>query len=171
MLQKLGLFLALCVGWLLWSGYFDKKLLLGLGLASALVCTYLAMRMRRADGEGSQFKILEHVHQLATYWPWLLLEIAKSNLEVTKIILSSKLDIDPVLIRLKAGQSTAMGQVIYGNSITLTPGTFSIDIDEERGILVHALTREGAEGVLSDDMNRRCADLESSRLKKMRDAE
>ena len=158
MLQKLGLFVALCVGWILWSGYF-KPLLLGLGLASALICTYLALRMRRADGEGSQFKILQHVHQLATYWPWLLLEIAKSNIQVAKIILSGKLNIDPVMIRLKAGQTTEMGQVIYGNSITLTPGTITVDI-EDGELLVHALTQSGADGLHEGDMDRRITALE-----------
>jgi len=158
MLQKLGSFVALCVGWILWSGYF-KPLLLGLGLASALVCIYLALRMRRADGEGSQFKILQHVHQLATYWPWLLLEIAKSNLEVAKIILSGKMHIDPVMIRLKAGQTTEMGQVIYGNSITLTPGTITVDI-EDGELLVHALTQSGADGLREGEMDRRITALE-----------
>ena len=158
MLQKLGLFVALCVGWILWSGYF-KPLLLGLGLASALLCTYLALRMRRADGEGSQFKILQHVHQLATYWPWLLLEIAKSNVEVAKIILSGKMNIDPVMIRLKAGQATEMGQVIYGNSITLTPGTITVDI-EDGELLVHALAQSGADGLHEGEMDRRITALE-----------
>ncbi len=158
MLQKLGLFVALCVGWILWSGYF-KPLLLGLGLASALVCTYLALRMRKADGEGSQFKILQHVHQLATYWPWLLLEIAKSNIEVAKIILSGKMNIDPVMIRLKAGQQTEMGQVIYGNSITLTPGTITVDI-EDGELLVHALVQSGADGLHEGGMDRRITALE-----------
>ncbi|MEO9876333.1 MAG: Na+/H+ antiporter subunit E [Anderseniella sp.] len=158
MLQKLGLFVALCVGWILWSGYF-KPLLLGLGLASALVCTYLALRMRKADGEGSQFKILQHVHQLATYWPWLLLEIAKSNIEVAKIILSGKMNIDPVMIRLKSGQTTEMGQVIYGNSITLTPGTITVDI-EDGELLVHALAQSGADGLREGEMDRRITALE-----------
>ena len=158
MLQKIGLFVALCVAWILWSGYF-KPLLLGLGLASALVCTYLALRMRRADGEGSQFKILQHVHQLATYWPWLLLEIAKSNVEVAKFILSGKMNIDPVMIRLKAGQATEMGQVIYGNSITLTPGTITVDI-EDGELLVHALTQSGADGLHEGEMDRRITALE-----------
>ncbi len=158
MLQKLGLFVALCVAWILWSGYF-KPLLLGLGLASALICTYLALRMRRADGEGSQFKILQHVHQLATYWPWLLLEIAKSNIDVARIILSGKMNIDPVMIRLKAGQTTEMGQVIYGNSITLTPGTITVDI-EDGELLVHALTQSGADGLHEGEMDRRITALE-----------
>ena len=158
MFQRLGLFVALCAGWILWSGYF-KPLLLGLGLASALVCTYLAVRMRKADGVGSQFKFLEHVHQLATYWPWLLLEIAKSNVDVAKIILSGKMNIDPVMIRLKAGQVTEMGQVIYGTSITLTPGTITVDIDDGE-LLVHALTQAGADGLAEGEMDRRITALE-----------
>ena len=86
MLQKFGLFIALCAGWLLWSGYF-KPLLLGLGLVSVAACVYLAVRMRKTDGEGAGFSIMDHVHQLATYWPWLLVEIAKSNLDVAKIVI------------------------------------------------------------------------------------
>ncbi len=158
MFQRLGLFVALCAGWILWSGYF-KPLLLGLGLASALVCTYLAVRMRKADGVGSQFNFLEHVHQLATYWPWLLLEIAKSNIDVAKIILSRKMNIDPVMIRLKAGQVTEMAQVIYANSITLTPGTITVDIDDGE-LLVHALTQSGADGLAEGEMDRRITALE-----------
>jgi len=158
MLQKLGLFVALCVGWILWSGYF-KPLLLGLGLASALVCTYLALRMRKADGEGLQFKILQHIVQLATYWPWLLLEVARSNLDVAKIILAKEIKLDPVMIRLKASQSTEMGQVIYGNSITLTPGTITVDI-EDGELLVHALAQSGADGLHEGEMDRRITALE-----------
>ena len=64
MLQKLGLFVALCVGWILWSGYF-KPLLLGLGLASTLICTYLALRMRRADGSAARaFGARNRIEQL-----------------------------------------------------------------------------------------------------------
>lgn len=158
MLQKLGLFVALCFGWILWSGYF-KPLLLGLGLASALVCTYLALRMRKADGEGSQFNILQHIVQLATYWPWLLMEVARSNLDVAKIILAREIKIDPVMIRLKASQSTEMGQVIYGNSITLTPGTITVDI-EDGELLVHALAQSGADGLHEGEMDRRVTALE-----------
>ena len=158
MLQKVGLFIALCVGWIVWSGYF-KPLLLGLGLASALVCTYLAFRMRRVDQEGSQFNVMQHVHQLATYWPWLLLEIGKSNLSVAKKILSPQIEVDPVMIRLKASQTTQMGQVIYGNSITLTPGTITVDI-EDGELLVHALEQSGADDLIAGEMDRRITALE-----------
>lgn len=158
MLQKLGLFIALCAGWLLWSGYF-KPLLLGLGLVSVAACVYLAMRMRKTDGEGAGFSIMDHVHQLATYWPWLLVEIAKSNLDVAKIVLKPTIEVDPVMIRVKASQQTAMGKTIYGNSITLTPGTITVDVEDDV-FLVHALTQAGAEGVREGEMDRRVAALE-----------
>jgi multicomponent Na+:H+ antiporter subunit E len=52
-----------------------------------------------------------------------------------------------------------MGQVIYANSITLTPGTVTTSLSE--GVLeVHALTREAAESLLEGDMDRRVAALE-----------
>jgi multicomponent Na+:H+ antiporter subunit E len=158
MLQKVGLFVALCVAWIMWSGYF-KPLLLGLGLFSVLTCLYLALRMRKADGEGTRFNILQHIHQLVTYWPWLLKEIAKSNIDVARIVLSPKMNIDPVMIRLKASQQTDVGQVIYGNSITLTPGTITVDI-EDGELLVHALTQAGADGLFEGEMDRRVAGLE-----------
>jgi multicomponent Na+:H+ antiporter subunit E len=158
MLQKLGLFIALCAAWLLWSGYF-KTLLLGLGLVSVVACVYLAMRMRKTDGEGAGFSIIDHIHQLATYWPWLLVEIAKSNLDVAKIVLKPTIEVDPVMIRVKASQTTAMGKTIYGNSITLTPGTITVDVEEDV-FLVHALTQAGADGVREGEMDRRVAALE-----------
>jgi multicomponent Na+:H+ antiporter subunit E len=158
MLQKLGLFIALCAAWLLWSGYF-KTLLLGLGLVSVMACVYLAMRMRKTDGEGAGFSIMDHIHQLATYWPWLLVEIAKSNLDVAKIVLKPTIEVDPVMIRVKASQQTAMGKTIYGNSITLTPGTITVDVEEDV-FLVHALTQAGADGVREGEMDRRVAALE-----------
>lgn len=158
MLQKLGLFVALCAAWMLWSGYF-KPLLLGLGLVSVMACVYLAMRMRRTDGEGPGFSIVDHILQLATYWPWLLVEIAKSNIDVAKIVLAPKIDVDPVMIRVKASQESGLGKVIYGNSITLTPGTITVDMEGDQ-IIVHALTQAGAEGVREGEMDRRVTALE-----------
>ncbi len=158
MLQKIGLIAALALAWILWSGYF-KPLLLGFGVVSVLTCAYLAWRMRRTDGEGAGFSILDHIHQLATYWPWLLVEVAKSNIDVAKIVLARKIDLDPVMINVTSTQQTGMGRVIYGNSITLTPGTITVDMEGDQ-LMVHALTQAGADGVRSGDMDRRVTALE-----------
>ena len=91
--------------------------------------------------------------------PWLMWEIVKSNLEVTKIILSPKLKLKRNLIEVSADPKTAIGKVILANSITLTPGTVSVNVKDDR-ILVHALSFEGAEEDLSGEMSARVCKLE-----------
>ncbi len=81
-------------------------------------------------------------------------QIVIANIDVARRVLSPSLPISPTLIRVKASQSTDLGQAIYANSITLTPGTISIDV-EDGEILVHALTREGAQSLLDGEMDRR----------------
>ena len=162
MTRAFGLLVVLAATWLLLSGIYDFNLLYWLGGASVVFCVALAVRMDLVDHEGVPFDL---GWRIFTYWPWLFVEIVKANIDVVIRLLSPNPKISPTLIRTLPMQRTDLAKVIYGNSITLTPGTFSIDIDHERGILVHALSKEGAEGVLSDDMNRRCARLESGGLR------
>jgi multicomponent Na+:H+ antiporter subunit E len=88
-----------------------------------------------------------------------LWEIFKSTIDVVRIILDPKLPIRPQLIRVKASQRSEVGQVIYANSITLTPGTISLDVRNDR-ILVHALTDAAAEGLKTGEMDDYVARLE-----------
>ena len=94
-----------------------------------------------------------------TYWPWLAWHVVADALSVTRIILDPKLPISPTLVRLRTSQKTAVGQVVYANSITLTPGTLSVAIEGDE-ILVHALTREGAASLEEGGMDRRVAAFE-----------
>ena len=92
------------------------------------------------------------------YWGWLLIEIFKANIDVAKLILAPRLALSPRMIRVKATQSTDMGVVIYANSITLTPGTVTVDIDGDE-LVVHAITREFADGLTGGDMGDRVTAL------------
>jgi len=67
--------------------------------------------------------------------------------------------ISPRLIRVPASQKTALGQVLYANSITLTPGTISLDLRDDE-ILIHALSTSSAEGLQEGTMDRRAAWVE-----------
>ena len=77
-------------------------------------------------------------------------------------MLSPSLPISPRLFVLRAGQGTDLGQVIYANSITLTPGTVTVEI-ENRELVVHALTEEAAQSLRSGAMDRRVTALEGRR--------
>jgi multicomponent Na+:H+ antiporter subunit E len=143
-----SMFVVLSVTWLLWSGIY-QTLTLTLGLISCIGVTALARRMGVVDQEGAP---IEFAFRTILYLPWLMLEIFKANVDVARIILSPSLPINPRMIRVKAGQQTDMGKVIYANSITLTPGTVSVDVEGDT-ILIHALTREAADGVTSGTMD------------------
>jgi multicomponent Na+:H+ antiporter subunit E len=150
LLHSLSLGLALFAVWLLLSGFF-QPLLMGLGVVSCVIVVYIANRMDVIDHEGVPIHLGWRV---VTYWLWLAGEIVKANLDVARRILDPKLPIHPVLVRLKAGQTSELGQVIYANSITLTPGTVSMQV-EGGEILVHAIAREMAEDLEGGEMDRR----------------
>lgn len=151
--QLVGLLLALMVSWVLWSGIY-KPLLLWLGIFSCVVSVWLAHRMGFF-----QYSIpLRALLRLPAYWWWLLREIIKSSLEVARVVLSPSLPISPTMVELTTTEASDAGKVILGNSITLSPGTVTIDVHEDR-LLVHCLTRESAVGLLEQE-----AQLRTSRL-------
>lgn len=149
--------LVLFVFWLLLSGYFTL-FLVTIGALTAVGVVALGHRMEVIDHEGHPIHLSWRV---LGYWPWLMKEIARSAWEVSRIIVNPRLPISPTLVRVKTSQQTTVGVVTYANSITLTPGTISVDV--KRGeILVHALTREGAKGLLTGEMDRRVTRFEGA---------
>ena len=158
MKHAIGLVVLLAAVWLLWSGHYGL-LLLGLGAVSLALVLWLSLRMRIVDEEGAPIHL---PLRLLLYLPWLVVEIVKANVDVALRIVRPGLPISPRLIRVRAGQHTDVGRVIYANSITLTPGTVTIDTEGD-DITVHALTREAAEGVLSGAMDRRVRRIEGPR--------
>lgn len=154
-IHGVGLCLGLVLCWLLLSGYF-QILLLGLGAVSVVFCVWIAMRMDLIDHEGVPIHI---TWAGLRYLPWLLWEIVKANIDVAKRVIDPGLPIAPSLFDAPANQKTDLGQVIYANSITLTPGTVSVDLDTGV-ILVHALHAGAADGVLEGEMDKRVSKLE-----------
>lgn len=147
--------LVLYAFWLLLSGHLEA-FLLAAGAASALAVVGLGQRMNLIDREGHPV----HLGPRALlYWPWLLVEIVKSAWEVSRIIVDPRLPISPTLVTFRPGQRTDLGRVILANSITLTPGTITIEASA-REFLVHALTEAGAEALLSGQMDRRVTGFE-----------
>lgn len=154
------IFLTLLVwftAWLLWSGLF-KPLLIGLGVVSCLLVLGLSQRMGMFNKDVFS---LRFIWRLLPFWGWLGKELIVANLEVARVVLSRHMKINPTVIRLQALSDDRVSQAILGNSITLTPGTVTVD-DYEGELLVHCLTREGADALIEGEMNRRVAALSRS---------
>jgi multicomponent Na+:H+ antiporter subunit E len=142
--------------WLLMSGLF-KPLIIGFGITSVLIVLLVAKRMDQADGDQVDLKLAPIA--FGGYILWLLVEIAKANWAVTKTILSAKMPIRQHLFAVPYTQKTDLGQVIFANSITLTPGTISVEV-EPGHFLVHALSYSDGDMQALADMDRRVSAAE-----------
>lgn len=159
MLHAAGTVAVLYIFWILLSGYFTP-FLLAVGAACALAVLLFSRRMGIIDRESYPLHLSWRA--MISYWPWLLNEIAKSAWDVTKRILHPQLPISPTLVRFAPSQKTELGLVIHANSITLTPGTISVEVGKDE-FLVHALTAEGGASLADSEMDRRVRALESGR--------
>ncbi len=154
MLQLGILTVVLALTWLGLSGFF-KPLLLTLGAISIGITVVFAVRTKFFKHAMGTTKMAS---RLPGYWLWLLLEIVKSAIQVARIVLSPKLPMNHRLVKLTLEDEDAMPGVILGNSITLSPGTITVDIDG-REVLVHCISEEGAQDMESGELIRRIRDL------------
>jgi len=144
----------LAAAWLLWSGLF-KPLLLGLGLVSCALVLVISKRMHLFDTEILELRFMT---RLLRFWVWLGREIVRSSLEVTRTVLDPKLPISPTVAEFDAHCEHPVDRALLGNSITLTPGTLTLQIDGQR-FTVHSLTEAGARDIVSGEMDRRVSEL------------
>lgn len=125
----------------------------GLGIVSIILTVTLAVRLGLKDRESSPY---HRIVAFLLYTPYLIGEILKANLTVVKAILSPELDISPTLVKVKSSCKSDLAKVIFANSITLTPGTVTLRVDED-ALLVHGLYEAGAQPEAFEDMDRRAS--------------
>lgn len=145
--------IALFSFWIVLSQKFDL-FHLSMGLVAAIVIGQVSRRLfclpfRFKIGPPlSNFQSLPWLKLLA-YIPWLLWQIILANLHVARIVLDPKLPIHPQIIRFETKLPHALAQLVLANSITLTPGTVTINIEGD-DFLVHSLTDLSAQQLLPD---------------------
>jgi multicomponent Na+:H+ antiporter subunit E len=155
MRHALALAILLSVFWLINSGHYTPLLLFFM-LASVTAVVALSRYMDVVDGEAQPLNI---TFTLPIYLIWLAKEVVVANIAVARCVWMGKDSISPRTIVVSASQKSDLGIVIYANSITLTPGTVSIDL-EGSDIIVHALTEESAADLLRGEMDRRVCRVE-----------
>jgi multicomponent Na+:H+ antiporter subunit E len=131
--------LALSVFWFSLSGE-TSPLFLFLFLVSLLVTLWLSARLEVIDRDASPY---HRIPNLVLYLPWLGVEVVKSNVAVLRAVVSPG-RISPGFLRVPSGCKSDLARTVFANSITLTPGTVTVDI-EDGVFVVHALEAKGLE--------------------------
>ena len=147
-----GLLIALALLWFGLSGE-TSPFFLGLSVIAILLTLLLSARLKVIDRNASPY---HRAPQLLLYMGWLVVEIVKANVAVIVRVLGPRHAIDPAVVRLRTRARTDLGKALFANSITLTPGTVSVDVDGDK-VLVHALVRENASVASFEPMDRRAA--------------
>lgn len=155
MRYAISLAAVLALVWLSISGVY-KPLLFVLGAGSVLFVVWMSRRM---DVVGVEHNPILYSWRLLAYWIWLLWEIVKSNIDVARAALSPNQLVDPEVFTVSLKLNSAVGKVTYANSITLTPGTVTLLLEDDK-VEVHALMRSTAEAVRTRSMENKVAWLE-----------
>jgi len=156
-----GLLVALALLWFGLSGE-TSPFFIGLGAFAVLVTLALSARLKVIDRNASPY---HRAPQLLLYMGWLVVEIVKANIAVIARVLGPRHAIDPAVVRLRTRARTDLGKALFANSITLTPGTVTVDVEGDK-VLVHALVRENASVAGFEPMDRHAARAADSRKRK-----
>jgi multicomponent Na+:H+ antiporter subunit E len=93
-----------------------------------------------------------------SYLPWLFYQILLANLHVARMVLHPRMPINPGIVEFKTKLKSGLSMTTLANSITLTPGTITIDIRDGK-YYVHALTKKVTDDLLSGEMENRVASI------------
>ena len=147
--------IVLAAFWMALSGFTDV-IHLTFGAISVTLVSLLSHRHFTQEGKIGQ-GIVRLTRTLA-YAPWLLWQIVLANGEVIACVIGLK-KIEPSVVRIRPKLHSAFGLVTLANSITLTPGTVTVDVEGDT-LVIHALTRSAATAVEQGDMEARVRRLE-----------
>ena len=153
--------IAMFLFWILLSGEFTFILITS-GVVASLITAYLShdIFVGKADLKTETGRVFKFI----VYIPWLLWEIILANVEIAYLVLSPKPLVDPQIVRFKNDLKTDLGIVTLAHSITLTPGTVTVDANREE-FVIHAIWQKSAEGIISGEMQRKVKKIEGEVMK------
>ena len=132
--------------WIIFNGQFTLEIaafgVVISGMIYWLICKFLGYDPKMDLFLGKRiFQILHYVFVLVR-------EIIKANFEVIRMITSSRYEIEPAVVRFKTDLKTPFTRVLLANSITLTPGTVTVSLENDEYV-VHCLDKSLAQGINS----------------------
>ena len=166
LIHKLSMFVVLFGFWMVLSGRTETKFIV-YGLITALLTTWVTyplLLVPNKDGSKQYFVFGVSIPKFIMYFFWLMWQLVLANVDVLLATTAQELDIDPKVVRFYFRADNPMASVVLANSITLTPGTVTINVTDDGLYEIHALTKGAAAGVLDGSMQKKVADLYGEKI-------
>ncbi len=138
------MFLTVFILWIILNGRVTPELVI-LGL---MISCLVMLFARRAVGYTlkTDLRMMRNIPVFLLYALILVREIVLASITVIKLVFSSREKPDPIIVEFHSGLETDLQNVLLANSITLTPGTFTL-FQEGDHFIIHCLRREYGEGM------------------------
>lgn len=161
MVHMTSLAVVLFAFWMVLSGRTETKFVV-YGIITAVVTTWVTyplLLVPNKDGSKKYFVFGFSVPKMIMYFFWLMWQLVLANIDVLLATTAQELNIDPKIVRFRFKADNPMASVVLANSITLTPGTVTVNVTDDGLYEIHALTVGAAAGVLDGGMQKKVADL------------
>ena len=161
LVHKLSMFVVLFGFWMVLSGRTETKFVV-YGILTAVVTTWVTyplLLVPNKDGSKKYYVFGFSIPKMIMYFFWLMWQLVLANIDVLLATTGQELNIDPKVVRFRFKADNPMASVILANSITLTPGTVTMNVTDDGVYEIHALTVGAAAGVLDGGMQKKVADL------------
>ena len=130
--------------WIIFNGRLTMEIaLFGIAVAGAVfgfVCRFMEYSLKK------ELRFYRLMPAFAQYLYYLIKEIVFSNITVSRMILTRKEEMEPVIVHVHTSLKSEIARVILANSITLTPGTITVSLTDDK-LLVHCLDKSLSEGM------------------------
>ena len=154
------LFILLLVFWIILSFKIDITTA-AIGFMVSLLVVLFNYDMVFNDTEATKIT-LRTIKRFIVLFFVLIYNIAKSNIEVAIIVLSKKMPIDPGFVTIKNPLKKELNQALFANTITLTPGTLTVDMNEKE-IVIHGLVKGSVKALDGSSLERAFMALEEDK--------
>ena len=160
-LHRLSMFVFLFLFWLVLAGRTEVKFIV-YGVLTAAVTTWVTyplLLVPNKTGDKKYFILGFSPFKFIYYVGWLMWQLVLANIDVLLATTSQELQINPRLLKFRFRADNPVTKVLLANSITLTPGTVTLDVDENDVFVIHALTDGAASGIIDGGMQKMVSEL------------
>ena len=141
MKKWISTFIVLWLVWVLIAGFELVEVIIG--AAAALILSFIISK--HANYSFGFSIIIKFIKFVFIYIPVFLYKLVIANFDMAYRVLSPKMPINPRFVKVPTNLKDDFSKLILANSITLTPGTLSLDVEED-GVLVHWVNAKGQSG-------------------------